>query len=102
MEPLRGFVIDSELLRIIAEIDEFKGRWDALRGLAPERLSSLRRIATVESVGSSTRIEGVRLTDDEVDRLLQQLVKTGAMKHRRSIAALDHAISGRFASNSSL
>jgi len=73
VEPLRGFVIDSELLRIIAEIDEFKGRWDALRGLAPERLSSLRRIATVESVGSSTRIEGVRLTDDEVDRLLSGL-----------------------------
>lgn len=54
----------------IAEIDEFKGRWAALGNLAPERLSALKRIATIESVGSSTRIEGAVLSDDEVDKLL--------------------------------
>lgn len=73
MEPLRHVVITPELLRSIAAIDEFKGRWEALRGLAPERLSSLRRVATIESVGSSTRIEGVRLTNDEIERLLDGL-----------------------------
>ncbi len=70
MDSLRYLVITQHLLKAIAEIDEFKGRWDSLRNLAPERLSALRRIATIESVGSSTRIEGVRLTDDEVERLL--------------------------------
>lgn len=50
--------ITPEILSLIAEIDEFKGAWRAIGRIAPERLSSLRRVATIESVGSSTRIEG--------------------------------------------
>ncbi len=65
--------ITPELLRSIGAIDEFKGRWEVLGNLAPERLSAMRRIATIESVGSSTRIEGVRLTDNEVTKLLSGL-----------------------------
>jgi len=65
--------ITPEVLRLIAEIDEFKGAWAAIGRIAPERLTSLRRIATIESVGSSTRIEGARLTDLEVERLLANL-----------------------------
>jgi hypothetical protein len=53
----------------VAELDEFKGRWQALGRLTPDRLSALRRVATIESVGSSTRIEGSKLSDEEVDRL---------------------------------
>jgi Fic family protein len=62
--------ITPEILLLIAEIDEFKGAWRAIGRIAPERLSSLRRVATIESVGSSTRIEGARLTDREVEKLL--------------------------------
>lgn len=65
--------ITPELLALIAEIDEFKGAWRALGTLAPERLSALRRIATIESIGSSTRIEGSKLTDREVEHLLANL-----------------------------
>ena len=65
--------ITPELLALIAEIDEFKGAWRALGSLAPERLKALRRIATIESIGSSTRIEGSRLTDRDVERLLANL-----------------------------
>ena len=65
--------ITLEILRLIGEIDEFKGVWRSLRALAPERLAALRRIATIESVGSSTRIEGARLSDREVERLLAGL-----------------------------
>jgi len=54
-------------------IDEFKGRWQATQDLAPERLSSLKRIATIESVGSSTRIEGAKLSDEQVEKLLSRL-----------------------------
>jgi Fic family protein len=60
-------------MRLVGEIDEFKGAWRALGSLAPDRLATLRRIATVESVGASTRIEGARLTDHEVDMLLSRL-----------------------------
>lgn len=67
--------ITQELLLLIAEIDEFKGRWRALNTLAPDRLAALRKIATIESVGSSTRIEGARLTDRQVQALLANVGK---------------------------
>jgi hypothetical protein len=53
--------ITPEMLALLSEIDEFKGAWRALGTLAPERLNALRRIATIESIGSSTRIEGSKL-----------------------------------------
>ena len=65
--------ITPEILSLIAELDEFKGAWRALGTLAPERLSALRRVATIESIGSSTRIEGSRLSDQEVARLLNNI-----------------------------
>jgi Fic family protein len=65
--------ITSEILGFIAEIDEFKGTWRALGTLAPERLSALRRVATIESIGSSTRTEGSKLSDREVEKLLSNL-----------------------------
>ena len=65
--------ITPEILARVAEIDEFKGAWQAIGRIAPDRLSSLRRVATIESVGSSTRIEGVTLSDREVERLLANL-----------------------------
>ncbi len=65
--------ITSEVLGLIARIDEFKGAWRALGTLAPDRLSALRRVATIESIGSSTRIEGSKLSDREVEHLLSNL-----------------------------
>lgn len=47
----------NEILRLIASIDEFKGEWRAVESIKPERLQSLRRVATIESIGSSARIE---------------------------------------------
>ena len=65
--------ITPEVLRLVSRIDEFKGAWRALGALAPDRLSALRRVATIESIGSSTRIEGSRLSDRDVERLLSNL-----------------------------
>ncbi|MFZ4396005.1 MAG: Fic family protein [Kiritimatiellia bacterium] len=65
-----AITITPEVLRLVAGIDEFKGAWRAYRNIAPDRLNLLRKVATIESVGSSTRIEGAKLTDGEVERLL--------------------------------
>lgn len=65
--------ITPETLSLIARIDEFKGAWRALGTLAPDRLAALRRVATIESIGSSTRIEGSKMSDREVERLLSNL-----------------------------
>ena len=79
--------ITPELLALIAEIDEFKGAWRALGTLAPERLKALRRIATIESIGSSTRIEGSKLTDREVERLLANLeIRTFDTRDEQEVA----------------
>jgi Fic family protein len=68
-----GLTITPEILRLIAELDEFKGQWRMIRSLSPEKLTSLRKVATIESVGSSTRIEGSKLTDRQVEDLLGRL-----------------------------
>ncbi len=68
--------ITPEMLKAISEIDEFKGKWQATLDLAPDRLNVLKRIATIESVGSSTRIEGAKLSDEQVGKLLSKLEQT--------------------------
>src|SRR2546425_2342241 len=68
-----GLKITPEILGFIAELDEFKGAWRALSTLAPERLSALRRVATIESIGSSTRIEGSKLSDQDVEKMLSNV-----------------------------
>jgi Fic family protein len=79
--------ITPEILGLIAKIDEFKGLWRALGTLAPDRLSALRRVATIESIGSSTRIEGSKLSDREVERLLSNLqIKTFATPDEQEVA----------------
>lgn len=79
--------ITPEVLGLIAQIDEFKGAWRALGTLAPDRLSALRRVATIESIGSSTRIEGSKLSDREVERLLSNLqIKSFATRDEQEVA----------------
>ena len=79
--------ITPEILSLVARIDEFKGAWRALGTLAPERLMALRRVATIESIGSSTRIEGSKLTDREVERLLSNLaIKSFESRDEQEVA----------------
>lgn len=79
--------ITPGILRRIAAIDEFKGAWRALGTLAPERLSALRKVASIESIGSSTRIEGSRLTDRQVAALLANIsIKTFASRDEQEVA----------------
>ncbi len=68
--------LGQDLVQLVADIDEFKGRWQALKTLSPERLQELRKVATIESVGSSTRIEGAKLSDAQVETLLSSLSST--------------------------
>lgn len=86
-------LITPEILGLISEIDEFKGAWRALGTLAPERLSALRRVATIESIGSSTRIEGSKLSDRDVERLLANLeVKSFATRDEQEVAGYAEAM----------
>lgn len=76
-----SLAITPAILKLIASVDEFKGAWLALGRIAPERLTALRRVATIESIGSSTRIEGAALSDSQVEVLLSGLA-TQALSSR--------------------
>lgn len=79
--------ITPEFLALISETDEFKGAWRAFGTLAPERLNALRRVATIESIGSSTRIEGSKLSDRDVERLLSNLqIQSFATRDEQEVA----------------
>src|ERR1700679_792266 len=79
--------ITADLLELLSEIDEFKRAWRALGTIAPDRLNALRRVATIESIGSSTRIEGSKLSDREVERLLGSLeIKRFSTRDEQEVA----------------
>ena len=62
-----------EVVRLVGELDEFKGKWRRLKEIQAERLATLREVATIESAASSTRIEGAELSDAEVAAVLSGL-----------------------------
>lgn len=72
MISLKDVHISGEMLKIIAETDEFKGAWNAVSQI-PEKLSSLKKVATIESIGSSNRIEGNTLSDKQVETILSNI-----------------------------
>lgn len=67
------FATTQKLIKLIGQIDSFKGRWQAVEGKENVYLKELRKIATIQSIGSSTRIEGATLTDAEVRELLDNI-----------------------------
>ncbi len=75
------FVANQRVLQLIGYVDGFKGKWNIVEKRENRYLKELRKIATIESIGSSTRIEGATLTDQEVLQLLKD-IKTTKMKTR--------------------
>ena len=65
--------ITPDILRLISDIDDFRASWRTMSHLVPERLATLKRVATIESIGSSTRIEGSKLSDAEIEEVLSHL-----------------------------
>lgn len=75
MRTTTNIRVMPEILAMLSKLDEFKGAWRALGLLAPDRMLALRRVAMIESIGSSTRIEGSKLSDQAVEVLLEKIEK---------------------------
>ena len=75
------FKTNQQILKKVAFIDSFKGKWVGLEVKESIYLKELKQIATIESIGSSTRIEGSTMTDDEVKNLINA-VKITSFKIR--------------------
>lgn len=65
--------LSPSILGKIAKIDEFKGLWHGSLKLSPQILSRLKSSVIITSTGASTRIEGSKMSDEEVARLLRGL-----------------------------
>ncbi len=62
-----------QLMQEISGIDRFDASWSSIEKREGQTLKQLKSIATVKSVGASTRIEGSKMTDAEVETLLKDL-----------------------------
>ena len=65
--------IDWKLINLISDIDRFDANWTSIDRKEGQSLKELKNIATVRSVGASNRIEGNKMSDEEVDVLLQKI-----------------------------
>jgi len=75
------FSTNQKILNLISQIDWYKGKWNEIEREKNIYLKELRRISTIESIGSSTRIEGSTLTDKEIEELLSN-IKISKLKTR--------------------
>lgn len=82
-----------KIVKLIAEIDEFKGYWGSMERLSSNTLSSMQVLATIESIGSSTRIEGAKLSNRQVAALLDGLdIKSFRSRDEQEVAGYAKAM----------
>ena len=65
--------LPPEIWSKTARIDELKGRWVSGATLNPQVLGRLKRSVLITSTGASTRIEGSRLSDEDIEKLMRGL-----------------------------
>jgi len=75
MENVHTFRVnlDWELLSLVSQLDRFDASWSTIERKEGQSLKQLKSIATVRSVGASTRIEGSKMSDEEVEVLLNEI-----------------------------
>lgn len=67
------FATTQSVIKKLTQLDTFRGKWKDIEATADPILTKLRKIATVQSIGASTRIEGSTLSDREVASLVENL-----------------------------
>lgn len=67
------FKTNQRIFSKISEVEKFQGKWEHLEKSGKSLLKELRHIATIQSIGSSTRIEGSKLSDKDIKSLLEHL-----------------------------
>lgn len=66
-------IISGSIISFLTAIDELKGRWIASAKLHPQILGRLKQSVLITSTGASTRIEGAKLEDQDVEKLMRGL-----------------------------
>ncbi len=63
--------IPADIWRKINKIDELKGQWIAGAKLGPQVLGRLKKSVLITSTGASTRIEGAKLSDEDIEKMMR-------------------------------
>ena len=63
--------LPASIWQRIAQIDELKGQWVGGVKLSPQVLGRLKKSVLITSTGASTRIEGARLSDEDIEKLMR-------------------------------
>jgi Fic family protein len=64
---------EPHIVALLAEIDGIRGEFKSGLRMTPQAITNLRKSTLITSAGASTRIEGAKLTDEEVDKVMQGL-----------------------------
>lgn len=63
--------LPASIWATIAQIEELRGRWTGSMNLHPQILGRLKKSVLVTSTGSSTRIEGSEMSDEDIEKMLK-------------------------------
>ena len=70
----------------IAKIDDLRGQWVSGAQLSPQILGRLKRWVLITSTGASTRIEGAKLSDEDVEKFIRGLaIQKFAKRDRQEV-----------------
>lgn len=64
---------EPHIVAVLAEIDGIRGEFKSGLRMTPQAITSLRQSVLITSAGASTRIEGAKLTDEEVEKIMRGL-----------------------------
>lgn len=64
-------LLNPEIITLVAQIHEYKGKQDKYLGVKADVLSQLVNVAKIQSTEASNKIEGIRTTDDRLNALIK-------------------------------
>ncbi|PIZ74861.1 Fic family protein [Candidatus Peregrinibacteria bacterium CG_4_10_14_0_2_um_filter_43_11] len=64
---------EPHIVVLLADIDSIRGEFKSDIRMIPQKINNLRRSALITSAGASVRIEGAKLSDEEVEKIMRGL-----------------------------
>jgi len=64
---------EPQIVALLAEIDGIRGEFKSGLRMTPQAITNLKKSTLITSAGASTRIEGAKLTDEEVEKVMRGL-----------------------------
>ena len=64
---------EPHIVALLAEIDGIRGEFKSGLRMSPQAITNLKKSTLITSAGASTRIEGAKLNDEEVEKIMQGL-----------------------------